>query len=60
MIFNIEPKQEENVIVLHQKGRHMLNQMKCVALAEMWFSVKHTELASINNKKTLFERILLS
>ncbi|WMB75073.1 integrase [Shewanella oncorhynchi] len=51
LIFNIEPKQEENVIVLHQKGRHMLNQMKCVALAEMWFSVKHTELASINNKK---------
>lgn len=51
MIFNIEPKQEKNVMALHQKGRQMLNQMKCVALAEMWFSIKYTELASINNKK---------
>lgn len=51
LIFNIEPKQEKNVMALHQKGRQMLNQMKCVALAEMWFSIKYTELASINNKK---------
>lgn len=51
LIFNIEPKQEKNVMALHQKGRQMLNQMKCVALAEMWFSIKYTKLASINNKK---------
>ncbi|GAC03018.1 MAG: integrase [Alteromonadaceae bacterium] len=49
--FNIKLEQAKNVTALHQNERHTLNQMKCAALADMWFSTKHLELTSINNKK---------
>ncbi|MBJ6973621.1 integrase, partial [Vibrio cholerae] len=38
LYFSIELEQGENVIVLRQNERHLVNQMKCVALAYMWFS----------------------
>lgn len=50
LYFNIELEQGENVIALRQNERHLVNQMKCAALAYMWFSAKHIELGSIKTK----------
>ncbi|MBF4426728.1 integrase, partial [Vibrio anguillarum] len=50
LYFNIELEQGENVIALRQNERHLVNQMKCAALAYMWFSAKHIELGSIKAK----------
>ncbi|MDD1827411.1 integrase [Photobacterium sp. ZSDE20] len=48
--FDIDFGQGKNVIMLHNKERHLVNQMKCVVVAYMWFSAKPIELASIKNK----------
>lgn len=50
LIFNINPEKDNNVIILHQNERNLVNQMKCMALAEIWFSGKSIQLASIKNK----------
>ncbi|EHR5321334.1 integrase [Vibrio parahaemolyticus] len=50
MYFSIEREQGENVIVFRQNDRLLINQMKCVALSEMWFSGKEISLTSIVSK----------
>ncbi|MDN3700728.1 hypothetical protein QWY96_07165 [Vibrio artabrorum] len=50
LIFSINLEQDDNVIILHQNERNLVNQMKCMALAEMWFSGKNIQLDSIKNK----------
>jgi hypothetical protein len=48
--FNVEPTQGENVIELRHAKHHLINQTKCLALASMWFSVKHIKIVSIKGK----------
>ncbi|HAS6213211.1 TPA: integrase, partial [Vibrio vulnificus] len=48
--FNIKLEQDNNVIVLRQNERHLVNQVKCVAVADMWFSGQHIELSSLKSK----------
>ncbi len=48
--FRIDSYGAPNVIEFTQHKRHLINQIKCVALANMWFSAKHIELSSISNK----------
>ena len=48
--FNIKLEQGNNVIVLRQNERHLVNQVKCVAVADMWFSGQHIELSSLKSK----------
>lgn len=48
--FNIDLKQGENVIEFRKNKCLFINQIKCIALAYIWFSAKHRELNSIKNK----------
>lgn len=47
--FNIVDKQVENVIVLRKNESHLVNQMKSLALVQIWFSAKHIQLISIKS-----------
>ncbi|EOG7736894.1 integrase [Vibrio cholerae] len=47
--FNMVDNQVENCIVLRQSKSHLVNQIKAVALVQIWFSAKHIQLSSIKN-----------
>lgn len=48
--FTIDTGQAYNVITFHQNERNLINQLKCVALADMWFSAKSIQLSSIRSR----------
>ncbi|WP_017791252.1 hypothetical protein [Vibrio vulnificus] len=57
--FNIELEQGENVIVFRQNERHLVNQVKCIAVANMWFSGQHIELGSLSSKIGLLRNYIV-
>ncbi len=50
LYFSIEREQGENVIEFRQNYRLLINQMKCVALSELWFSSREISLTAIKAK----------
>lgn len=50
LYFNIEENQGNNIIGFRYATRNLINEIKCVAIAHIWFSAKQIELDTIKNK----------